>query len=920
MTDRRTSLTGSTGTGRWFATTAIVVLVLFASYDAAWSLDKLPLRGDDLDFAKRLTGSGYPDLAHKLLTQLLKKPGITNEEQTAIRTERANACQAIARTLQDADESDRWLKQARAEYKWIKENGGGKAADTRRVEYQDAMLFQRRGESVTRSVKSEKDAKRKAVLVKRGERFFDDAAKAFKAQADEMRTKIAKLRQHGGGIRNAAQIKKFRPVLVSAEYQYARCVYLKGKLYDDGSPEQKAQLTETVKLFKKFITDYPDVITMLYARYDQGLAEMELGEHTDAQTSFGDLKQMIEDEAQRAGEPAVKEVRPLQEKAIIRWAECAVELKSFAEAITEIDKMLEKERTGRESNVIQWAFMVKAKGLIGNTDKKTAADILRKALEIDGPFNREISKLLIDVTKGESGEMKPETRIALGEYLASEKKYKEAAEQFRMALKAPAGKLSRSLRFKAHKRLAEVLRYAGQVEQSIAEFKKIFATYKDQPAEEMAKLMSVYSGSLLALARQHRGDKKYDEAYVQSLKGLADTYPDTKEGRDARYFYAEALRSRGRNNIQKLLEAAAEHAQISPKSKYYGKGRYLEGECYLVVYQGYVSLGKQNIPAAKDALTKGKAKLSKLHLDVTPDVDNLDWYVKAVRALAEFHMASGKPDDALKLVNGVIEKYPKKVQSDPAMLTTLLDIYIGVKDYKEAGTKLDQLAKQGGADSGVLLRGYMKLGAAVRKDALKVMPTDVAKGEELFKQSSAFLVKSIPYVPQKPFATGLKLYSWLAGKFIEMKNYKACIDVCLKVEKLYTDNNVNPNDRLWLLRRMRARAYAQMNDWPAEGMELLKTLTAKYPKKSSVRKLNGYVLETKKDWPGALKVWKDIGRRSKPGSKLFFESKYHRALCHYELGNPNETRKIIKALMALNPKMGGPEMKKKFEDLLKKVE
>ena len=98
-------------------------------------------------------------------------------------------------------------------------------------------------------------------------------------------------------------------------------------------------------------------------------------------------------------------------------------------------------------------------------------------------------------------------------------------------------------------------------------------------------------------------------------------------------------------------------------------------------------------------------------------------------------------------------------------------------------------------------------------------------------------------------------------------------------------------------------------------MKLLDQLTQQYAQVASIKMLRASVHESKKEWDKALALWYEVVNGVKPRSPDWWEAKYHIALCYYGLGDIKQGNAIIKQLKALHPRMGDPEMKKKFEDL-----
>ncbi len=74
----------------------------------------------------------------------------------------------------------------------------------------------------------------------------------------------------------------------------------------------------------------------------------------------------------------------------------------------------------------------------------------------------------------------------------------------------------------------------------------------------------------------------------------------------------------------------------------------------------------------------------------------------------------------------------------------------------------------------------------------------------------------------------------------------------------------------------------------------------------------------KKAIGAALGKWRELERKSPPRSRRWFLAKYWVAWLHFESGNKSQAAKIITLLKLLHPELGGPEMKLRFDALLKR--
>ena len=104
-----------------------------------------------------------------------------------------------------------------------------------------------------------------------------------------------------------------------------------------------------------------------------------------------------------------------------------------------------------------------------------------------------------------------------------------------------------------------------------------------------------------------------------------------------------------------------------------------------------------------------------------------------------------------------------------------------------------------------------------------------------------------------------------------------------------------------------------------EALEAYRRLSASCPRDGEVQEAYARLLLSRPDRASletALAKWRDVERKSPPGTDRWFRAKYEVALLHYRLGNHQQTEKIISLMQVLHPELGGPAMKGRFLELL----
>ena len=91
----------------------------------------------------------------------------------------------------------------------------------------------------------------------------------------------------------------------------------------------------------------------------------------------------------------------------------------------------------------------------------------------------------------------------------------------------------------------------------------------------------------------------------------------------------------------------------------------------------------------------------------------------------------------------------------------------------------------------------------------------------------------------------------------------------------------------------------------------------------------GLLLEEKatalhKGWELSVDHWKrlaeTLARPRRQKTEEYYDAWYHTAYGQFRMGLKADARKTLKSVMALSPKLGTPEMKKKYEDLVRRID
>jgi hypothetical protein len=145
----------------------------------------------------------------------------------------------------------------------------------------------------------------------------------------------------------------------------------------------------------------------------------------------------------------------------------------------------------------------------------------------------------------------------------------------------------------------------------------------------------------------------------------------------------------------------------------------------------------------------------------------------------------------------------------------------------------------------------------------------------------------------------------------------------LQIIELLDRQNTKLNEATQLqLAKLGALALLQTGK-TAEALTALEEIADKLPDDGVVQEEFASLLSQSKDkeqLQSALARWRDLERKSRPGSSRWFRANLWAARMQLALGNKSQARATIKLTQATRPDLGGEESKREFLELLKEIE
>lgn len=131
---------------------------------------------------------------------------------------------------------------------------------------------------------------------------------------------------------------------------------------------------------------------------------------------------------------------------------------------------------------------------------------------------------------------------------------------------------------------------------------------------------------------------------------------------------------------------------------------------------------------------------------------------------------------------------------------------------------------------------------------------------------------------------------------------------------------LSKSEQAWLDRCL-AQAYASSGQG-RRAIEYYEKLLAGTPNDRALRKTTAELLlqsTDRKHLAKAKAYWRQIESAEKKGSPEWLKARYHVALSLFRLGELKECRKLLRVTRLLYPKLGGPHLRRQFEDLIGKT-
>jgi tetratricopeptide (TPR) repeat protein len=423
---------------------------------------------------------------------------------------------------------------------------------------------------------------------------------------------------------------------------------------------------------------------------------------------------------------------------------------------------------------------------------------------------------------------------------------------------------------------------------------------------------------------------------LERLISLADyivaTWPDTVEGDTARATLGEIHIGRGHYE-----EAAKAFEGVRANSPRRLDAEVKAGDAHWRASQRLRDAGKNDEAEAesKRALELVQAALEARKKALTPPTDP-SW-IKNVNALAEIHRASGRPKDAL----GLLEPLAQTLQNASAgataeiaplreaVLILLTQTHLLDGQHERAIADMKALENLG-ADKAKLTQLYYQLSRRLQ-DEMKAL--DARNDRIGYQRMSQAYRQFLQALVGSEAGQSFDSLAFAGDALLTLSAAAEAEKVFDKILSAYENDaeflkQPQADARILRVRLAKARSVREQSHFD-EAHKLIVALAEQNPRLLEAQLELGLVLEdqaraenARNRWEVSYNHWRKLSEalaRARPRRPEYYDAVYHVAEAQNGMGDRTRAVKTLKGAMALSPTLGSPENKAKYDALLARL-
>lgn len=408
------------------------------------------------------------------------------------------------------------------------------------------------------------------------------------------------------------------------------------------------------------------------------------------------------------------------------------------------------------------------------------------------------------------------------------------------------------------------------------------------------------------------------ERYIDLAKFTTETWPEREEADDARIALGQIHQGRGEYD-----QAVADFASIGERSSRRLEAQTRLGGAHWAKSRALARAGDDKKSEADAEAAEAVAILRKSLDDrkaagaAMSDVGFLGNAADLGAALTE----SGKAEEAIAALKPIVEAQSAK--TGPAfgrLMEAYLLAQVNAGQVEPAIASMRAVEQAGEGSRRAQL--YFKLGRLLEGELDRLAKANQAQKLAQMKESfRSFLLALADSKDGQTFDT----LSWAAGGLLSLG---AGPEAEAVLRKLIDDSEKDqaflgqPGATERLLRAKVKLATAlrlqKKFDQATSAVDEL-TSDARFKRYIDPQIEKGELLDAQQNWPASCAHWQDVAQklgRARPKPEAYFDAWYRAAVAYSKQKQAAKARQTLTAVMRLNPTVGGPAMKKKYEDLL----
>ncbi len=891
--------------------------------------------GDDprfaADFADGLRTRGYYDLALEYLDDWRKAADAPEDFKRSVDYLEARVLIEAASRDNDPEAARDKLDRARTKIEGFVKANPDRPDTTDALVALANLLYERGRTEVIFSTESKTPADKDQRLTS-ARSFFGNARDAFGQAIERLSTRFAAYPKFiPAEDARRLERERVRGSMIQAELQREIVNYDEAETEPVGSPRREELLGKALLAFEDLYKKYRTQMAGLTARMWQGKCFEEQGKLGEA---MGIYKELLDHP-----DPAL---RSLQRQVDYFRIIVMSKRNEFALAADECNRwltMFPKDRRSYEALGVQLEL---GKNIIAQLPSLTDAD-KPKAI-------RAATDVLADVVKI-SSPFKPEGMAILQKYRPTAAM--SAADAAKMTFDDAVNEANQAISGDDFKRAIMLLRLAGRkvdptrdlVKANRARMLLGYALYKanrfdeaavvdehiarhDPSGEWSAKAAEVAMFALLssqsqasALSRQSDLDHVADFA-----RYVVATWPEVEQGDTARLALGEVASERGQ-----FADAIAAFDSVRPASARKFDAQAAAGSAH---WRQSLQLRESGETKGADAAVGKAIEVLQTSLKARKSAnvaDNEPSYVNTACELATIEVATDKANDAVALLEPIVGKLGSASASKTATatstraITALLRAHVAAGKVDQAMADMKTLETAGGANSAQL---YFELGRLLERESETLRKRgDTAR----LARTEAAYVKFLKALVANKTGQTFQSLRWAGDNLLKLGQADDATKIYASVIESYSKDPEfmkSPNaDNLLLTTRIKQVAALRQTGKLNDAELNLNAIIAENKRLLEPQVEKGHILDAKAvakigTWAEAYAYWKGLATKlatMNPKPEDYYDAWFHAAQALQKQGNNTLARQTVATVMRMSPTVGSPEMKSKYQDLLKQL-